>query len=191
MNIPAEFSDFACYWQSLRDGDELPDRSRVNPSQIIRFLPSIYLAEVNDDGTLKVRLSGTKLDELFRSSAQKDGFEAMICETSKMTPDNLIELLFEKKVGALFNRQLSLTSNRQIDLYRLVFPMINSADGKRYMMGLTNAEATMADPLVRSHARQLNIGDVCGFRFYQPQNCTPKFYDETVANDGCLTQIAS
>ena len=57
--------DLADYWASLRSPGGLPLRADVDPGAIRSLLPSLYILELTDRGTVTIRLAGTALRRLY------------------------------------------------------------------------------------------------------------------------------
>ena len=57
--------NLADYWTGLRAERRLPLRSEIDPAAIIRLLPYVYLIEMQDAGSVLVRLAGTALRPLY------------------------------------------------------------------------------------------------------------------------------
>ncbi|WP_339614198.1 PAS domain-containing protein [uncultured Parvibaculum sp.] len=55
--------DFLSYWQSLRQDGEIPHARQVNPGKIKELLPDLIIFEVLEDGTVRYRLTGTRVME--------------------------------------------------------------------------------------------------------------------------------
>ncbi|HEX7775673.1 MAG TPA: PAS domain-containing protein [Parvibaculum sp.] len=50
------------YWESKRNGNAMPDRRDIVPSEIVKLLPNLHICEVLEDGRdFRFRLFGTAL----------------------------------------------------------------------------------------------------------------------------------
>lgn len=64
LNLEDANQALADYWLSIWPGDRLPPRSALNPARMKAFLPNIVLFNVVPDVSVRVRLSGTHIDQI-------------------------------------------------------------------------------------------------------------------------------
>jgi len=64
LRLEAVNRTLAEHWLSLWPGDALPPRTALNPTRLKAFLPNIVLFDVVPDARVRVRLSGTHVDEI-------------------------------------------------------------------------------------------------------------------------------
>jgi hypothetical protein len=60
---PDLLPDLERYWQSLRPGAGVPDRSTVDPARIDHALPHAFILERIAPGTARVRVSGQRMND--------------------------------------------------------------------------------------------------------------------------------
>ena len=60
--LSPELCQFLGYWQSLKDGDAPPDRSRLDLRQLTSLMPWMFILEMAADGTLRYRLAGSSIE---------------------------------------------------------------------------------------------------------------------------------
>lgn len=94
------------YWQSLREGDAMPNAEAVNPASMRELLPEIIIYDVPDAQTIRYRLAGTL-------AVKRLGFEPRGLNAMDWTPPHLkpyVSLAFNAvatmKVGALAHFRL-------------------------------------------------------------------------------------
>ena len=93
--------DFLAYWQSLRADGGIPHARQVNPGRIKELLPDLIIFEVLADGTVRYRLTGTRVAE--RTGLEPTG--KSLQELSKPEFGAMISLAFQgvvtQKVGVV------------------------------------------------------------------------------------------
>lgn len=52
------------YWHARIQGGHLPARAQIFPAQIPNLLPFLFLADVNNEGSIRLRLIGTHIERL-------------------------------------------------------------------------------------------------------------------------------
>ena len=65
MVVTKSCRDLTDHWTGLRAARRLPLRSEIDPAAIVPLLPYLYLIEMQDAGSVLIRLAGTALRPLY------------------------------------------------------------------------------------------------------------------------------
>ncbi|PPD43669.1 MAG: PAS domain-containing protein [Methylocystis sp.] len=66
--------DLYAYWSDLKGARAAPDRADIDPRAIRHILADTFIIEVDSDCAFPLRLSGTRLDALWRRERKGDSF---------------------------------------------------------------------------------------------------------------------
>ena len=87
--------DFLSYWQSLREDGGIPHARQVNPGRIKELLPDLIIFELLEDGTVRYRLTGTRVME--RTGMEPTG--KTLQEMAKPEFAQMLSFAFQAVVG--------------------------------------------------------------------------------------------
>jgi len=60
----AAIADAVAYWNAKRADSEMPDKDRIDPLEMRRYLAKVLLIDLQQDGRFFYRLSGTEIRDL-------------------------------------------------------------------------------------------------------------------------------
>lgn len=125
------------YWDSLRNGREIPARSDIDPSEIIRILPFVLLVDVfYDPMDFRIRLAGTDIVERF-------GQEITGCRLQDIDFDGKHEQVFreysltvEQRQPLLFTEEFRRHDGKYMNYSRLLCPLSRNGDRIDMLFGV-------------------------------------------------------
>ena len=123
------------YWLKKRRNDELPSRQDIDPVEITKLLPCIYLADVNwENGAprVKFRLTGTLIVERFGRDVAGTWMDEVYDQDyfAEVWPAYLA--LIETKTPQYSDLTARYANKEHLTYSRLICPL--SADGERIDM---------------------------------------------------------
>lgn len=65
-------TEAAAYWDVIRAGQAMPSRAAIDPMQITRLLPTIYIVIADENGGFRYQLAGSLMEERYRRGSLKD-----------------------------------------------------------------------------------------------------------------------
>ncbi|SMF24108.1 hypothetical protein SAMN06265365_108115 [Tistlia consotensis] len=114
------------YWESKRPPGGLPARKAIEPSELTRLLPWIYLLEPVE-GDVKVRLAGTRIRELFDRELTGQGLVGALPTPWSDNAARSYATVVGQKRGWLTVVESRLHDGRILPYRRLSLPL--SSDG--------------------------------------------------------------
>lgn len=69
--------DIFAYWDALRRGRDVPNRSDIDPSQVRHILADLFILEMTDAGEIRFRLAGTRICALFARELRGSRFDSI------------------------------------------------------------------------------------------------------------------
>jgi len=105
-----EINEVEAYWQALRMGRIVPQRSEVDPRGIERALTNTFILERIAPGMARVRLTGSHLNDLLGMEVRGMPFTAFFTSTARKTVTEAMEAVFSGPQIA----KLSLVAERRI-----------------------------------------------------------------------------
>ncbi len=116
------------YWDGKRAGGGLPARDAIDPAEIPRLLPWVYLLEPLGDGGARVRLAGTRIRELFDCELTGQDLVAQLPRPFADNARRSYRLVVERHCGWLTLVDSRLRDGKILPYRRLALPL--SRDGR-------------------------------------------------------------
>ena len=60
------------YWDNLRAGQNMPSRAAIDPMEMPKLLPTVFIAVAEDDGGFRYQLAGSLIEERYGRGSLKD-----------------------------------------------------------------------------------------------------------------------
>ena len=105
-----EINEVEAYWQGLRMGRIVPQRSEIDPRGIERALANTFILERISMGMGRVRLAGSHLNDLLGMEVRGMPFTAFFTPTARNAVTDALQTVFEGPQIA----QLTLQAERRI-----------------------------------------------------------------------------
>lgn len=134
------------YWYTLRKGNRFPSRLDIDPLDIVRILPHVFLGDIDPVGPEYIyRLAGEDIVTVFNHYNGRAGFAGV--KLGESLPPNKAELIrnrwrpLAERGSIIYMRGLVyLTLDRFAIGERLVLPLSTQGDGVDGFWGLTVCE---------------------------------------------------
>ncbi len=132
MITPVEQQHLYDYWISKKEGNRLPSRQHLEPTEIPRLLSVIGLLDVLDCDDFRYRLIGTSMVAFFGQD-----FTNTLVSVSKVgnygnVLSDLYSVTRDEKVPVYSVSQFLFESRAPVQMYRLILPL--SSDGNNVDM---------------------------------------------------------
>ncbi len=122
-------SELFAYWQRLRGSNPAPVRNAIEPSDIRRILPDLFILEKTAEGFVGFRLAGTRICTLFGREFRGHGFTAMWDSVSSARIEKAALDVMDHCAPMIFSAQANIDANRHIDIEITMLP-VSSAEGQ-------------------------------------------------------------
>lgn len=150
------------YWLSKKTSRFPPPRAVVDPTELVRYLPSLFLIEVDhQQERFRYRLAGQQVEEMVQ--AKLHGLwldEALRSPLREFFDEGFCIAAFGKKVHYRRNT-LHLAGRPYIRYSRLLLPLSEDGETMDHLLGCIKLDAainTRSPSLVEEH--EITIGDV-------------------------------
>jgi hypothetical protein len=156
----------ARHWLSLWRNDEPPSRSEFNPAHAKEFLPGLALFEINSDGDINCRLTGTAVDSALGFSLSGKNFLSFVAQQERHIRQKRLAAINRGSVAVARTAYVSHTGEKNI-LENLHLPFSGATEsGARQFVIHTNLRPTHYEMLYRPE--KWNAGfpdefDCCSF----------------------------
>ena len=116
----------------------MPRRSDINPMKIPSLLPNIFIGEYISEKLLKIRLSGTALDEVAGFSMTGGNYFDICPSVERPFFTAICKAVVQQPCGMRMTRSITLKNGR-VHQYRSVsLPLADSEGVPRYILGMAN-----------------------------------------------------
>lgn len=147
-----------------RNENNIPRKKAFNPMALPKLLPYYLLGKMQAFGSVIVKVSGEKLNEVYnRSLIGLDIFD-IISPKEKDFVAKIHRLMFEHPCGVYTNRSLEKESGMFITLATYAFPMISDDGNEKYfLMYYEDRSATMESNGLEGKFSSLSLYDSLEF----------------------------
>lgn len=158
MVLPRDGTDprlsaLLAYWDGRRGGRPMPARADLDPADIPRLLPNVFLVDVGREADdLRWRLAGTEVVRMFGAEVTgRTVGEGMDPVASRLLRARLAFVVRSAR-PVYVTGTMGLASDRHVPFQRLVLPL--SADGRRVDMLFGMLVGMGFDTLLTTTARR-------------------------------------
>lgn len=139
-----EIADLNRYWHSKCVEGVIPDRSAINPRDIVRHMPYLIIADVYEGGAdFRIRLFGTALTQLIGENRtgkwlSEFGGEAASPEDRARIRGRwlvMTQRAFEMREPVMLKAQMQADRNQFLTAHAFVAPLRNGASEVAQMIG--------------------------------------------------------
>ena len=136
--------DLFGYWMRIRADRAVPLRRDIDPGDIRRVLPHLFILERQDRWTYKFRLAGTALCELYGTELRGHNMLALWRADSHTTMARLLDDVIGNIAVGDVRFTVETDENRQLDLEMLLLPLAQDS-------GVINRVLGAAVPVEDAH----------------------------------------
>lgn len=97
--LTPEGKDFISYWNSLREGQKLPERENIDPGAIKHLLPHIVIHELVSPDLIRLRLIGTVVANDYEEDITGWNYLDMVEPARRAAASKAFFILHETPVG--------------------------------------------------------------------------------------------
>lgn len=128
------------YWQSVRNGGEIPKANDFDPMAIFKLLPDIMILDLPDDDTVRYRLAGT-------ATVERLGYEPRGRNVLDLTGEKWRQALFDafnmvarRHVGLLAHYTNEYRDGFLARIESVVLPLVPPSDQPPRVVMIVNAK---------------------------------------------------
>ncbi|HEY4345227.1 MAG TPA: PAS domain-containing protein [Parvibaculum sp.] len=134
----------AAYWEKKRGGQAMPDRQSINPAEIVRLLPNIFICEVVEGGReFRFRIFGTALASIFRLEMTGKTLSDIGEDTNIITNVDgarrrwlsIANATFQKAAPVFAQGHLVNTVHRSLEWHSYAAPLTKGGNGIAQIFG--------------------------------------------------------
>lgn len=123
------------YWLNARSGPGMPRRVDIDPLEMVRWLPHLYLVDVLPDGGYFYRLAGEEIRHLYGCRVGGRRLEEVFDGTIRELKVNLLNRVrLDRRVVYCQNSFLN-HSNAYATVDRLLLPLVDESDRVSQILG--------------------------------------------------------
>ncbi|MAN61241.1 MAG: hypothetical protein CMI60_04760 [Parvibaculum sp.] len=111
------------YWNELRGSRPAPKRSEIEPRDLKRVLPHVFILERNDRWTYRFRLAGTGLCNVYGMEFRRHNMAALWQGESQQEILTLLNDVTGSGTIGLVEYTAETTDNRQLSLEMVLLPL--------------------------------------------------------------------
>ncbi|KXF77616.1 hypothetical protein ATN84_09680 [Paramesorhizobium deserti] len=155
-------AELLAYWNRIREKRPAPERAEIEPGEIRKRLPDIFILEKPENGETRFRLAGTRLCTIHGGELRNTGFLSLWKEEDRAAIDQLLQTVFESKTAAVIDHEGKSHSGRRSSFETLLLPLAGSASEARLigsMIALDPAYWLGADRIVESSVLSISLID--------------------------------
>lgn len=137
LNLEASNQEFADYWLSLWQDDDLPARASFNPGRLKAFLPSMLMYDVTPEQSVIIRLVGTGYDLILGPSLAGKDWIALAPEDHRAARLHAFSTIARGAV-LVAHRRLAMLSGDDIVTEEILMPFAPQPNGVHPVLGRVN-----------------------------------------------------
>ncbi len=155
--------DLLAYWYRLAAGRQAPRRDEIQPRDIKRHLPEMFILELERPGTFTFRLAGTALCANYGFELRGEDFSSFWQGQGRATMTGLLERVVGNAEPVLVELAAESMRERQVRFELMLLPLA-AADGRlsRVLGCMTPLEDPFwlgSDPIVRQWTETIEVLD--------------------------------
>ncbi|RLQ87748.1 PAS domain-containing protein [Notoacmeibacter ruber] len=154
--------DLFLYWNRLRGSDAAPHRNRIEPSDIRTLLPSTFILQRLEDGTIEFRLAGTALCQQFGTELRGTRFQSLFHARDRRMLLRLTDQALSGHAISVISMDGHSKNGSRIGYELLLLPLASEETGKRAFgsaVASSNPYWLGTDPIVEWKLRSVRIID--------------------------------
>jgi hypothetical protein len=132
------------YWDSVRAEQIAPQRFEIDPSRISAILPYTFILERIDSETLRYRLAGTRMCELFGSELRGTNFLDGWSVKDRMSLQRQVSVLSSQGAVLSLYVKLGAFENETVECEVLLLPLLHTTHTISRVLGALSPLSTPA-----------------------------------------------
>jgi hypothetical protein len=137
LHLEDSNQQFADYWLSLWQDDDLPARASFSPARLKAFLPSLLMYDVIPEQSVIIRLAGTGYDLILGPSLAGKDWIALTPEDYRATRLQTFSTIARGAVRVAY-RSLAVLSGDDIMTEEILLPFAPQPNGVHPVLGRVN-----------------------------------------------------
>jgi hypothetical protein len=126
------------YWTSKRAGRAAPSRTDIEPADIRRLLPDVFICELAGGSSLTFRLAGTAICGLFGKELKATGFGRLWLDDGVRNADRTGSAVASGAIPAVLSLDGLSRSSRVIQAEMLLLPVLGPTGAHDRLIGLVS-----------------------------------------------------
>ncbi len=155
--------DLLAYWYRLSAGRQAPRRDEIEPRDIKRHLPEMFILELERPGVFSFRLAGTALCANYGFELRNEEFSSLWHGESRVTVTSLLERVVGNAEPVLVEFAAESMRERNVRFELLLLPLAASNGRLSRVLGcvapLEDPFWLGTDPIVRQWTETIEVLD--------------------------------
>jgi hypothetical protein len=173
-------AELLAYWNRLRGKRPAPERSEIEPAEIARQLPDIFILENPEAGDVRFRLAGTRLCAMHGCELKGTRFLTLWSDEDRAGISQIVQLVVGDKSAVVIDHEGTSLSGRRANFETLLLPLGASTDARLIgsTIALDQAYWLGADRIVENSVRAISRIEPRQLEFRVAVNAaaSPSFY---------------
>ena len=132
------------YWRRLRGSELAPERARLNPADIGRYLTDMFLLEKDGTGDFRFRIAGSRICALFGMELRNHSFSGLALPQADADIGEMLAATTQDATPVIAGVSLILTDGMSVDAEMLLLPLLHKGEMDARILG---------SPTFRTHER--------------------------------------
>lgn len=128
-------TDLLAYWERLRAGGPVPDRRDVNPKDIARLLPNIFILDISGPAAA-FRLAGTAVCASHGRELKGSQFAAVWESIDRRQIETVAEAVGREKLGVIIGSRAVTSKGETVSFETLMLPLMDRGDSEARLIGI-------------------------------------------------------
>lgn len=122
------------YWRSLKNDSTAPMRYDVDPTQITKLLPDIFICDLNPERAA-IKLAGSRLCTLFDRELRHVDLAMLFSPKDQATPTSICKTIANDEIPALFGL-MGHAMDERLSIECLLLPLKDKEEKISSIMGI-------------------------------------------------------
>jgi len=147
MRHPVSKHLFA-YWRRLRGPRPAPERADINPADLGRLLPHMFVLEGTGDGAFRIRIAGSRLCALFDTELRGTDLQALMAPEAVDDLRDILAIVATDLNPVIAGASVLLMNEAPAAAELLLLPLLHRSQPGERLLGCLTFGAELPPPRV-------------------------------------------
>lgn len=127
------------YWKALKEGRPAPERNEIDPAAIRTILADTFVLEFNVENGFPFRISGSRINALFRSELRGQSFLKLWRETDRREIESILKRVADKAQPCLLGGEARPSGMTSLPIEVTLLPLFHHGAAHSRILGSVSA----------------------------------------------------